>query len=379
MDISFSVSVMVLLGLTLGNLSSQAHSAENSMEAPVAPKVVQFEENPIIRPEMLPGEDGVNICDPSLMLAPAWLEKPLGKYYLYFADHKGKYIRLAYADQLQGPWKIYEPGTLHMDEMVAHAKSATPDESEEIIGGHISSPDVHVDNEKKEIRMYFHFQLAPSKTWGHRSAVAISKDGINFQIHGSKPIGEPYMRIFQRDGYYYAINRSAAVARSKDGLTDFQVGNETFADAVGHKNLSKSNDNPDPEDKGKTKTKGKSKDKADMAPSIRHTAIKLDGDVLSLFFSRSADLPEVIMMSQADLTGDWKTWKLSPPVIVLKSEMEYEGASVPPQQPTNQEMRKLPRPMFQELRDPYIYREGGKTYLLYSVAGERGIAIAELK
>jgi hypothetical protein len=32
-----------------------------------------------------------------------------------------------------------------------------------------------------------------------------------------------------------------------------------------------------------------------------------------------------------------------------------------------------------QLRDPAIFREDGRTFLLYSVAGENGIAIAELK
>jgi hypothetical protein len=31
-----------------------------------------------------------------------------------------------------------------------------------------------------------------------------------------------------------------------------------------------------------------------------------------------------------------------------------------------------------QLRDPAIFREGDRTYLLYTVAGERGIAMAEL-
>ena len=31
-----------------------------------------------------------------------------------------------------------------------------------------------------------------------------------------------------------------------------------------------------------------------------------------------------------------------------------------------------------QLRDPAVFREGAKTYLFYSVAGESGIAIAEL-
>jgi hypothetical protein len=31
-----------------------------------------------------------------------------------------------------------------------------------------------------------------------------------------------------------------------------------------------------------------------------------------------------------------------------------------------------------QLHDPAIFRENGHTYLLYAVAGERGIAMAEL-
>jgi hypothetical protein len=31
-----------------------------------------------------------------------------------------------------------------------------------------------------------------------------------------------------------------------------------------------------------------------------------------------------------------------------------------------------------ELRDPAIYQEDERTYLLYTIAGEQGIAIAEL-
>jgi hypothetical protein len=104
----------------------------------------------------------------------------------------------------------------------------------------------------------------------------------------------------------------------------------------------------------------------------------LDGDVLSVYFSRSGDLPESILLSRAVLTGDWKSWRMSSLVRVLEPELDYEGANMPLKSPTNQDMRKLPRPLFRELRDPCIFQEAGKAYLLYSVAGERGIAIAEL-
>ena len=51
-----------------------------------------------------------------MIRAPDWIEGPLGNYYLYFADHKGRYIRLAYADKLLGPWRIYPPGSLQLEQ-----------------------------------------------------------------------------------------------------------------------------------------------------------------------------------------------------------------------------------------------------------------------
>ena len=37
---------------------------------------------------------GGNIQGPSLIKVPDWVENPLGNYYLYFADHRGIYIRI---------------------------------------------------------------------------------------------------------------------------------------------------------------------------------------------------------------------------------------------------------------------------------------------
>ncbi|NCG39796.1 MAG: hypothetical protein GWP30_02270, partial [Actinobacteria bacterium] len=58
-------------------------------------------------PIITPGMDarmGGNIQGPSLIKVPDWVENPLGNYYLYFADHRGTYIRMAYADDVTGPW-----------------------------------------------------------------------------------------------------------------------------------------------------------------------------------------------------------------------------------------------------------------------------------
>ena len=59
---------------------------------------------------------GENIQGPSLIRVPAWVSEPLGRYYLYFADHKGAYIRLAYADDLLGPWTVHAPGSLQLED-----------------------------------------------------------------------------------------------------------------------------------------------------------------------------------------------------------------------------------------------------------------------
>ena len=75
--------------------------------------VERIGEGPIIH-SGLHDSIGVNIQGPSLVRVPDWVEAPLGRYYLYFADHKGTYIRLAYADAVEGPWQIYAPGSLQL-------------------------------------------------------------------------------------------------------------------------------------------------------------------------------------------------------------------------------------------------------------------------
>ena len=93
----------------------------------------------------------------------------------YFADHKGTYIRVAYADDVLGPWRIHPPGSLQIQEsyFLTQPPEAPPDElaklaaafdpakwSEDLLTGattpHIASPDVHVDPANRQIVMYFH-------------------------------------------------------------------------------------------------------------------------------------------------------------------------------------------------------------------------------
>jgi hypothetical protein len=174
------------------------------------------------------------------------------------------------------------------------------------------------------------------------SLVATSADGIKFAPQ-KEILGDSYFRVFQWGGYHYAMARLGALFRSRDGLTGFEQGPNPF---------STSNE-----------------------PSrVRHTAVMIEGKTLLVFYSRIGDSPERILLSKIDLTKDWKEWKATEPMAVLEPEMQYEGAHLP-LEPSKVGDIKVP---VRQLRDPAIFREGRKTYLLYSVAGEQGIGIAEI-
>ena len=161
--------LMCFLALLWGMASPTPQGEKESL--PKTGTAKRLPGNPIITPQT-DASIGTNINGPSLIRVPKWVQNPLGHYYLYFADHKGKYIRLAYADTLSGPWKVYKPGTLQL------AQSYFTD--------HIASPDVVVDNEHQQIRMYYH-GLTPGEK-GQHTRVAVSQDGIHFTAT-KEPVG----------------------------------------------------------------------------------------------------------------------------------------------------------------------------------------------
>ena len=319
---------------------------------------------PIIGPELDPSI-GENIQGPSLIRVPDWVADPLGRYYLYFADHKGHYIRLAYADDLLGPWSIHVPGSLQIEDshFLVEPPEVTPemaaeweerrgltishDVVKEITATHIASPDVHVDHENERIVMYFH---GLEDVGRQVSRVATSTDGIAFEAQPQE-LGRTYMRIFHYGGsggaadgagespeLTYALAMPGQFYRSEDGLTNFEEGPLLF--------------NPD----------------------MRHSALLLRGDTLWVFWTQVGEAPERILLSSIDLSGDWMSWTESEPVEVLRPERDWEGADAP----LEPSVRSTAYGHVNQLRDPAIYEEDGRIFLLYAVAGESGIAIAEV-
>lgn len=297
-------------------------------EAPALPRwqVVRMD-RPAVPPQTLP-QLGGNINGPSLIRVPDWLPGQLGRYHLYFAHHGGQNIRLAFADDLEGPWTLWKPGTLRLDQ--------TP------CSGHIASPDVHVDEARRELRMYFHgpVQRPGTDRMPQMSLVARSGDGLNFACQ-PEVLGNSYFRLVQRRDHWLAMARSGRLYRSPDGFHPFEPGPNPFAGAP-------------------------------LRP--RHVALRLEGEVLSVFHSTIGAAPEHIQVSHIDVRGGWNGWVPSPAVSLLRPERPEEGAALPVM-PSESGLARGP---VHQLRDPAYFRDGKQEYLLYTLAGECGIGIARL-
>jgi hypothetical protein len=329
-------------------------SMHGQTHAPIV-RVERLLDAPIITPDLHPSI-GTNIQGPSLIRVPDWVDAPLGKYYLYFADHKGRYIRLAYADELTGPWEIYVPGTLQIEG--SHFLSNPPDVSDaeleriradreasgriilshdlrsELTTPHIASPDVHVDDTNRRIVMYFHGLQGVGR---QATRAALSHDGIHFDAQ-PQLLGRTYMRAFGHDSHTYALAMPGQFYRSKDGLSGFEEGPLLF--------------NRD----------------------MRHAALLKRGNTLYIFWTQVGHSPERILLSTIDASGDWTAWFTSEPIELLRPERDWEGADAP----LEPSVRSTAYGHVNQLRDPAFYTENGRIFLLYAVAGESGIAIAEV-
>jgi len=298
-------------------------------------RVERLDGNPIIHRDMegIEGDIGNNINGPSLIRVPDWVDSPLGKYYLYFAHHHGKFIRLAYADSIEGPWKIHSGGVLDLEDTPSYHSRRSD---------HVASPDVHVDHEQERIRMYYHGMPIPDTGAPYQMTyVALSDDGLDFESLPDQ-LGLFYFRVIELGDWHYAFakykNDGGVIYRSRDGLTDFEEGPR-------------------------------------ILPRVRHKALWLHDDKLYIFFSRGGDEPEHIVVSRIEnLDDDWHEWRFTEPQTVLKPEEKWEGA----EEPIRKSRFGATYDFVHELRDPAIYKEDGRLFMLYSAAGETSIAIAEL-
>lgn len=354
---------------------------ESHEPLPIKYKANRLSIRPIVKTEMhsrlIQEADQIgyeNINGPSLIKVPDWLENPLGKYYLYFAHHKGTFIRLAVADNIAGPWRMYPypimpleksgfttkmpMGTsslsdlkkyLSMSEVAAlvqvgeDAKKAYKIRTEQTLSTqgpttpHVASPEVIIDNENKQIRMYYHGLVEGSL---QMTKVSTSSNGLDFTPQGDL-IGAPYMRVFKHNGYHYGFAMPGLMYRSKDGISNWEVRERWF-----------------------------------MKPNTRHVGLHQVGTVLYVFYSRVGDAPERIVYTTIDMSNpDWETWAVGETYELMQPKLGWEGSNKLPVPSIRGEIGSV----VNQLRDPDVFQDDdGKTYLLYAGGGESGIGIASL-
>ena len=139
----------------------------------------------------------------------------------------------------------------------------------------------------------------------------------------------------------YALATPGVFLRSSDGLTEFERGPQLFE------------------------------------PAMRHAAVPVRDGRLHVFWTRAGDAPESILHSTVELDDDWSTLSESSPV--LRPELDWEGVDAP----LEPSRRSTAYGHVNQLRDPAVFVDDGpegdgRSWLLYAVAGESGIALAEL-
>lgn len=281
--------------------------------------------------------DGININGPSLIKTPNFIKNPLGKYYLYFAHHKGKYIRMAYSNNITGPYTLYKNGVLHLNNIPGY--------------GHLASPDVHIEN--GIILMFYHCPYKNGKT-SQSTFYAYSNDGLNF-ISKTKNIIWPYFRRFRFKNNNYGL--AMKYGKPCKTITPQLMNNGCNSAIVVYKKIN-----------------GIYTEISEILPFTRHTCVLVINMVIYVFFSSVTDNPEHIKVGELIINEKNNECSITNIKTIIEPELYYEHH--------NSEFIKSDyggtNNFVRQLRDPYVFNDDKDTYILYTVCGEKGIAIAKI-
>ena len=341
-----------------------------------------------------PTNEGHNINGPSVIRIPNFVPRsrraaPNANYYMYFGHHKGRYLRMAWAERMAGPWTLYNVGPNINRPGVLDLGPAT----ERQIGprwkmwDHCASPDAFVDHDNKRIVVYFHCKAMWHRPGRDRFAgegqltfVATSDTGLNFNS-GIQPIAltGAYSRAFVVDNHMFGfLNKGYMfkVPTAGVGPTDDRAWKphenenkklpwENVASPM-HKLYRERPHNREPDD-------------------ARHFAVLTacdDPDSVFVFWTSKGDAPERIYLTRFDLTGLNATDRITPekwrPVgvrLILQPEEQWEGTDRPCEPSAGSDATNA-----NQLRDPAVFVDAdGTAYLCYSGRGESAIGCARLE
>jgi hypothetical protein len=201
--------------------------------------------------------------------------------------------------------------------------------------GHIASPELYVDNETNKLLMYYHGDIQG----GQKTFLATSDDGVTFTNDSDTPLCEFYLRIFEYKGHKYGIakkgNECSIVYDVDDGFTPV----------------------------------------FEFLPSSRHCATYVKGDTLYVLYTNIGDAPEHIRVCKVALADEVTDWQVTGDSQLVSPTFRYEGAALPNiTSMAGSAHGKFGNTPIKEIRDPYLFEDGGKLYVYYAILGEKGIS-----
>ncbi len=362
---------------------------------------------------------GLNINGPSVIKLPDWLPieervDSAANYYLYFAHHGGRDIRMAWSSEVMGPYHIFNmgsardtnvqgdktPGSGVLDISLGNPNVAFPFPQT----GHIASPDIHIDHINRRIIMFFHARNFRSD-FSQNTFVATSRSGLNFNMpkyggesgHGvvDQELGEFYFRVFQINGAYLGKPVVSTFAFSNGGklwvapLFDSIGNNATFTNTKNPGGmfsmkweeldypLSKVMVTPQIQEEGIVLRSYHNYD----ANSPRHFAVHVDSNFIHVFYSARNDIPESIVAVGINLENlsledrvnplKWHVSKMEH--LILSPKLEWEmGNGIFKKSQNGTSINVC------EIRDPAILVDNEDIYMFYTGSGEEAIGIAKL-
>ena len=325
--------------------------------------VTRLKESPLLSAELfppesipgLPADALANINGPSVLRMPDWAPGKQAALHLYFGHHKGDSIRLAFADRLEGPWKMWTDPILPLAESLFLPVDPSPDPSMpepdwvdaldgDYLYAHVASPDVHIDEANQRLVMYYHGLLPGGD---QQTRLATSTDGINFKPR-EPLLGPPYFRATKLNGMIYLSMWEGRLGRTRswEGPIDLAP-------------------------------KGILPDDITGAPDrqIRHGHVFAHQGRLHLTFSRIGDAPERLLHCELNPAEAGSDWSFGPVSEMLRPAAGWEGGNLP----VAASVMGTVMERVNELRDPALFLDQGQVWIAYCGGGESGIGIARVE
>lgn len=338
--------------------------------------------NPIITANMFPSNrrssDGNNINGPCMIRIPDWIPtnrraNSNARYYLYFGHHDGDYIRMAWSRNPTGPFTLYRAGASTGSRGVFDTNNRTIDldEDVQIPRNHVASPNVHVDNDNRQIIMYFHageYRFEGRTINRQVTFVNTSDDGLSFRRRDTEPVifGPSYMNVFEWDRDLYAFHNDGGPVRARSF-------NNPWRPTNGYYN---GNNLPDLWERRSGNLFQDALGVSRSTRRVRHTGTRVSGNNAQVFYSIRGDNPERIYVSNIRLSSNWNNWNVNAPGNeLLRAVGGWEGGHLRSRASEGGAATGV-----NELRDPYPFQDrDGSLYLYYAGQGEDAIGVAAME